>query len=85
LSRAGRSRPAVWSRAPCGYTCHMGTRQQPETLDPPPADDPRGDLATVTSGRSELTPVGVFFGVAVVIGVVFAISLVATVVVYTVS
>ncbi|HET7745016.1 MAG TPA: hypothetical protein VFK76_09780 [Gaiellaceae bacterium] len=56
-----------------------------ERLDPPPPDDPRGEVATIASGRSERTPVGVFAAVAVVIAVVFAIALVAVVIAYVVS
>lgn len=73
----------------CGYTSRMRTTelQTPtgrEKLEPPP-DDPRGDLATITSGRSEWTPVGVFIGVAIVIAVVFAVALVVVAIAYVVS
>ncbi len=56
-----------------------------EKLEPPAPDDPRGDLATIASGRSEWTPVGVFIGVAIVIAVVFAVALVAIAIAYVVS
>jgi hypothetical protein len=65
-------------------TGEMQTPAAHEKLEPP-SDDPRGDPATITSGRSEWTPVGVFIGVAIAIAVVFAVALVAVAIAYVVS
>src|SRR5215813_5682256 len=60
-------RLAVSTSGRRGYAGGMRTSDMRATsvrdqLDTSPPDDPRGDLGTITSGRSEWTPFGVFFG-----------------------
>jgi len=83
-------RRAVSRPPPGGYTAHVpsrteltGIRSQPGSENnAPPPDDPRGELATVASGRSERTPVAVFAWVAAAVGVLFLVALVVVVVAY---
>ena len=56
-----------------------GPGAPPEDTASPP-DDPRGQLATITSGRSESTPVGVFAWVIGAVAVLFVVALVLVVI-----